>query len=173
MNEFSALYERHARDVFRFALSLARDRDEAEDIMSETFVRAMASSEPIRMATVKGYLFTIARNLYLQRLRGKQRHVQIDEAVRDPKPDPHAQAEQASEIGAAFAGMQRLSETDRTALLLRAVHEMPYDEIARTLGISVTAAKVRVHRARKALLGLREDRGGGGPDADERGRTKP
>ena len=44
-----------------------------------------------------------------------------------------------------------LSEVDRSALLLRALHDMPYDEIARALGISTAAAKVKVHRARLKL----------------------
>ena len=47
--------------------------------------------------------------------------------------------------------MAELPEIDRTALLLRAEHELPYDEIARVLQISLSAAKVKVHRARLRL----------------------
>jgi RNA polymerase sigma-70 factor (ECF subfamily) len=50
-----------------------------------------------------------------------------------------------------------LPETDRAALLMRAADEMPYEEIARSLGISVGAAKVKVHRARLALARLRNE----------------
>jgi len=49
------------------------------------------------------------------------------------------------------AALAELPEIDRTALLLRAEHDLPYDEIARVLQISLSAAKVKVHRARLRL----------------------
>ncbi|TMQ48322.1 MAG: RNA polymerase sigma factor [Candidatus Eisenbacteria bacterium] len=157
MTDFSALYERYAPDVFRFALYLSGDRHEAEDITSETFVRAWTAPEPIRTATVKGYLLTIARNLFLQGLRRKSRQTAIDDELRDPRASADGQAERNSEVAAVLANLQRIPEGDRAALLLRAVEEMPYDEIARALGISLAATKVRIHRARLALADVRSD----------------
>jgi len=157
MTDFSALYERYAPDVFRFALYLSGDRHEAEDITSETFVRAWTAPEPIRTATVKGYLLTIARNLFLQGLRRKSRQTAIDDELRDPRASADGQAERSSEVAAVLANLQRIPEGDRAALLLRAVEEMPYDEIARALGISLAATKVRIHRARLALADVRSD----------------
>ena len=155
MTGFSELYKKYAPDVYHFALYLSGERGEAEDITSETFVRAWASAEPIRTATVKGYLFAIARNLFLQGLRRKSRHVALDENLRDPQAGPHAQAEQKAELSAVLAGLQRLPEIDRAALLMRAFDEMPYEEIARALGISLAAVKVKIHRARLALADIR------------------
>jgi RNA polymerase sigma-70 factor (ECF subfamily) len=155
MTGFSALYKKYAPDVYHFALYLSGERGEAEDITSETFVRAWASSEPIRMATVKGYLFTIARNLFLQGLRKKSRHVALDEELRDPQASPYEQAEQKAELVAVLGGLQKLPEIDRAALLMRAFDEMPYEEIARALGISLAAVKVKIHRARLALADIR------------------
>ena len=155
MTGFSALYKKYAPDVYHFALYLSGERGEAEDITSETFVRAWASSEPIRMATVKGYLFTIARNLFLQGLRKKSRHVAPDEELRDSQASPYEQAEQKAELLAVLAGLQKLPEIDRAALLMRAFDEMPYEEIARALGISLAAVKVKIHRARLALADIR------------------
>ena len=155
MNDFSVLYKKYAPDVYRFALYLSGERGEAEDITSETFVRAWTSPEPIRMTTVKGYLFTIARNLFLQGLRKKSRKAELDEELHDPQPSPQTQAEQKAELRAVLAGLQKLPEIDRAALLMRAYDEMPYEEIARALGISVAAAKVKVHRARLALADTR------------------
>jgi RNA polymerase sigma-70 factor (ECF subfamily) len=155
MTGFSALYKKYAPDVYHFALYLSGERGEAEDITSETFVRAWASSEPIRMATVKGYLFTIARNLFLQGLRKKSRHVALDEELRDPQASPYEQAEQKAELLAVLAGLQKLPEIDRAALLMRAFDEMPYEEIAQALGISLAAVKVKIHRARLALADIR------------------
>src|SRR5215831_1092187 len=64
MTDFHGLYERYANHVHRFALFLCDDPALADDITSETFVRAWTSPGPIREETVKAYLFTIARNLY-------------------------------------------------------------------------------------------------------------
>jgi RNA polymerase sigma-70 factor (ECF subfamily) len=155
MTDFGALYKKYAPDVYRFALYLSGERGEAEDITSETFVRVWASSEPVKMATVKGYLFTIARNLFLQGLRKKSRHVALDEDLRDTQPSPYAQAEHKEELNAVLARLQQLPEIDRAALLMRAMDEMPYEEIARALGISLAAVKVKIHRARLALAGIR------------------
>lgn len=155
MTDFSALYRKHAPEVFRFVLYLSGDRAEAEDVTAETFVRAWTSPEPIRAATVRGYLFTIARNLFLQGLRRSRRHVEIDEDTADGQPGPDVQAQQKRELRAVVAGLQRLPEVDRAALVMRAFSGMAYEEIAQALGISVASARVKVHRARLALSGLR------------------
>jgi RNA polymerase sigma-70 factor, ECF subfamily len=155
MTGFGALYTKFAQDVYHFALYLSGERGEAEDITSETFVRAWASSETIRVATIRGYLFTIARNLFLQGLRKKSRQVALDENLRDPQASPYAQVEQKAELRAVLAGLQKLPEIDRAALLMRAFDEMPYEEIERALGISLPALNVKVHRARLALADIR------------------
>lgn len=155
MTTFEELYRGYAPDVFRFALYLSGNRHDAEDITAETFVRAFASPEPIRMSTVKGYLFTIARNLFLKSLRGRKRDVELDDALPDPKAGPSARAESDSELAAVLAALQRLPEIDRAALSMRAADEMPYDEIARALGLSLSSVKVKIHRARLALAPFR------------------
>ena len=143
-------------DVYRFALYLSGERGEAEDITSETFVRAWTSPGPIEMVTVKGYLFTIARNLFLQGLRRKSRHVALNEDLRDPQANPYRQAEQKEKLDSVLTELQKLPEESRSALLMRAVDGMAYEEIARALGISLAAVKVKIHRARIALAGIRD-----------------
>ena len=157
MTSFGDLYSRHAADVFRFALYLSGNHAEAEDITSETFVRAWTAPERIRMATVKGYLFTIARNLFLQGRRKASRQVELSDELKDPGAGPHVRAEQHSELALVLVALQRLPEVDRAALLMRAEDEMPYDEIARALGISLASVKVKIHRARLALARIREE----------------
>jgi|SRR5580700_3704745 RNA polymerase sigma-70 factor (ECF subfamily) len=156
MTDFSSLYKKYAPDVYRFALYLSGERGEAEDITSETFVRAWTSPGPIEMATVKGYLFTIARNLFLQGLRKKSRHVALNEDLRDPQASPYRQAEQKEKLDSVLTELQKLPEESRSALLMRAVDGMAYEEIARALGISLAAVKVKIHRARLALAGIRD-----------------
>ena len=153
--EFSALYEKHAVDVFRFALYLSGNCPDAEDITAETFVRALTSPEPIEMATVRGYLLTIARNLYLKGLRRHARQATLSDDLVDPGPCVPDRLEQQAELGAVVSRLRLLPEVDRAALLMRALHGLPYQEIAVALDISVSAARVKVHRARATLMKLR------------------
>ena len=69
MNDIERIYERYAKDVYRFALYLCASPSLADDITSETFVRVYTSRDPIQTTTVKAYLFTIARNLYMDERR--------------------------------------------------------------------------------------------------------
>lgn len=155
MLTFHELYERHAQDVYRFAYWMCGDPSEAEDITSETFVRAWAVQTPIRTETVKAYLFTIARNLYRQQRRRSGRETPLDSFEPDPAPTPHQLVEGRLALAEAQAGIQALPEADRAALIMRVLYEMPYDEIARVLSLSVVAAKVKVHRARLRLAEAR------------------
>jgi RNA polymerase sigma factor (sigma-70 family) len=106
--DFDTLYERYARDVYRFALYLSGRPHEADDITAETFVRAWTSGQPIRVGTVKAYLFMIARNLYRAGLRERGRTAALDETVRDPRPGPEASAASRLTLEAVLARMQAL-----------------------------------------------------------------
>jgi len=155
---FSALYRAYAADVRRFALFLSGDRSLADDIVSETFIRMWNARARVDLTTVKAYLFAIARNLYLQERRQARRMSPIEIDVSDPQPDAQQQMHSRLELRAVLDALQALPEVDRSALLMRADAGMPYEEIARTLGISVAAVKVKVHRARLKLAAAREPR---------------
>ncbi len=76
-----------------------------------------------------------------------------DGAGADPAPDPERQAAHRERLARALAAMRRLSVPDREALLLAADTDLGYGDAARVLGVSVSAFKMRVHRARARLLG--------------------
>ena len=152
MLNFRDLYEDYATDVYRFARWLAGDSSEAEDITSETFVRAWVRNNTIWTETLKAYLFAIARNVYLERLRKDRRQVALDEAYPDPAPGPDEVVESRLELQRVQKILQTLPEIDRAAFVLRVQHALPYAEIARVLGLSLTATKVKVHRVRRKLI---------------------
>ena len=158
MLNFQDLYESYATDVYRFALWLAGDSSEAEDITSETFIRAWVRNSTIRTETLKAYLFAIARNVYLERQRKTKRQVALDGVYRDPAPEPAQVVASQLELQSVRSVLQTLAEIDRAAFVLRVQHELPYAEIARVLGLSLAAAKVKVHRVRKKLLAIRLDK---------------
>jgi len=156
MTDFHSLYQLYAPQVQRFALFLCGDAMLADDLTSETFVRAWTSRGKIREATVKAYLFTIARNLYRDHLRRHHRHQDLDESLPDPSPGLQARTEHKAELEAVMAKLLQLAEVDRAALLMRVQEDMPYEQIAQALNLPVTTVKVKVHRARLKLMQARE-----------------
>ena len=157
MLNFQELYEAYAPEVFRFALWMTGDRYEAEDITSETIIRAWVRRGKIRTETLKAYLFTIARNINLEKLRKQRRQFELNDFHPDPAPGPEKVVETQLEILSIQRILQTIPEIDRAAFIMRVQHELPYAEIARVLGISLAAAKVKVHRVRKKLLATRVD----------------
>ena len=149
---FHDLYERHWRDVYRFALFLSGNPTHAEDLTSDTFVRAWTARGPIREATVRAYLLTITRNLWRDMERRNRRHVSLEAAG---EPAVSAQGDQLAELRWTERQLELVAAGDRDALLLHARDGLSYDEVARRLHISVGAVKSRVFRARQALAVLR------------------
>jgi RNA polymerase sigma-70 factor (ECF subfamily) len=128
----------------------------ADEITSDTFVRAWMTADRIRQPTVKSYLFTIARNAYIDLWRRAARHTQLDENIPDTRISAQMQMELSAEVREVLAALQQLPEMDRTVLLMRVLDEMPYEEIGETLGIPMVTAKVKVHRARLKLMQTRK-----------------
>ena len=156
MTDIESLYKRYAPDVRRFVLFLSGDPVIADEITSDTFMSAWLARERIRQPTVKSYLFAIARNLYLDLQRRQERHAELDEHMTDKRVGAQMHMEQAAEIRAVLAALRQLPEIDRTVLLMRALDEMPYEEIAETLGIPAGTARLKVYRARLKLMQTRQ-----------------
>jgi RNA polymerase sigma-70 factor, ECF subfamily len=155
---FHELYERYGHEVYRFALYLCGDATRAEDLSAEAFLRLWAATSPIRVATAKSYLLAVVRNLYAEQWRTRRREVPVAEMVEPAGKDPPADRryEHSEELARVVQALQSLDPTERAALLLRGEHELPYEEIATLLDITVVAARVHVHRARRKLLEIRQ-----------------
>jgi len=155
MTRFHELYESYSRDVHRFALYLSGDPALADDVTSETFIRVWSSPEPVRLATVKAYLLTIARNLCLMERRRGVRRQDLDETIPDSGHSALRQVEARDELDRVMRALQEFPEVDRAALLMRADEGLTYEEIAVALGLPVATVKVKVHRARLKLAKIR------------------
>lgn len=143
----------HLRALSRTALRLARNVADAEDLVQETFLRACRSFETYTPGTdIRGWLFTI---LYRARTDGYRRAARRPQTVGTLEPDHFAAA--ACFDGAADArrdvarGLAHVPPVFRDAVVLRDVHEMSYDEVARVLGVPVGTVMSRLHRGRKLL----------------------
>jgi RNA polymerase sigma-70 factor (ECF subfamily) len=153
--DFQSLYEKYAPAVRRFALYLCGDRALADDITSETFLRVWSTRGRIRELTVKSYLFTVARNVHCDLQRQGWRREGLDDKHTDRGASAHKRLEDRQELETVLAELEKLQETDRAALLMRTLDEMPYEEIAAALDITPAAARVKVHRARARLMAVR------------------
>ena len=114
-------------------------------------MRAWAADAPGKAASLRAYLFAIARNLYLQRQRQRRREGPMPPDPVSETPTAAAEIEARQELHSTLQRLARLEEIDRSALLMRAFHGLSYEEIGSALGLSPGAARVKVHRARKAL----------------------
>ena len=149
---FEQLYTTYFPDVYRFAVWLTHNTTQAEDVASETFIRPWAKRDGLRTETLKGYLFAIARNIFIKDRHRSNKDEQLPEELTDGSPDPHRAAAARMDLDRITRVLSQMPPPDQLALVLRTEHSLPYEEIARILEISVGAARVKVHRARRRLL---------------------
>lgn len=159
---FIAVYEREREAVIVFVARRTLDVAVAADLTAETFALALRSWARLRgrsEAEMRGWLFTVARrqvSQYLRRCAVERRAV---ERLGIRVPVMHEDDVTAIEALAGLAELRealgvelrRLSREQRDALQLRVVEDRPYDDVARTLGISEQAARARVSRGLRAL----------------------
>jgi RNA polymerase sigma-70 factor, ECF subfamily len=160
MIDFHTVYAGHAADLRRFALYLTGNPALADDLVADAFVRLWTTTSAIRTETVKGYLIAIVRNLYLNSRRRGARDVPLDDthAIADVAASIELRLEHREALARVRDVLALLPEIDRSALLLRALHDLPYEEIAHILNISLAAAKVKVHRARLRLAAAADEK---------------
>lgn len=158
---FDELVRATYADTYTLAYRLTGDEEDARDVVQETYLRAFRGIERFRGdAQFSTWLYRITANCastYLGR-RAKHRHDELadDAPLPDERPeiDPGQRAENEALRGRLRAAIDRLPARLRAVVVLRDVYDLPHEAIAGELGISETAAKVRLHRARRQL---RED----------------
>ena len=148
---FTQLYEQHFDAVRAYAWR--RDPDTSDDVVAETFLVAWRRLDEVPSAAAP-WLFGVARNVRLNLLRGDRRREALTDRLR---MEPSAQATAAGDGAALAAALSGLSERDREVVLLAAWEELDSGEIAAVLGCSRTAARVRLHRARRRLAAALAD----------------
>ncbi len=157
---FRLLVERHSRSIFRVAYRMTGNEHDADDVVQETFLRAYRQIERFEeRANFGTWLHRIAINCSLDLLRARGRHDKqyggdpsSDEMhirTDDPQPDRLLLSSELEQH--VTAALERLSGNERTAFILRHFEGMPVEEIGRTLGIQVNAAKHTIFRAVRKL----------------------
>ncbi len=154
------LYRQYRGPVQHYLLRLTGSPDQAEELAQETFIRACASIMSFRGdCSVATWLFRIARNTYLSSLRrSTTTRIDTDEFLAIPDNNAHSDPSHYHDCeeqrDAIRIALLELPEKQRTILLLRDDEGLSYAEIADVLGISLSAVKVNLFRARHAFREL-------------------
>lgn len=153
------LYETHAKALHRY-LARRLDTTTADDLVAETFLQAWRERTRYNASrgTPRAWLYGIATNLLRNHTRSEVRGLRAlarehARSVRSDPPDDVATArvDAANEAGKLAAALARLRVVERDVLLLVALAEFTPAEAAEALGINVTTARTRLHRARQTL----------------------
>lgn len=154
---FGELVRLHQHEVYTLALRIVADRDLAYDVSQEAFVRAWRAMPRFRGdARFSTWLHRITVNAAFSHRSRRRRHFAepLDGRPEDPVADgltPERAGTSAAVRPHLEAALQALPITLRAVVVLKDVHDWSHAEIGEHLGISTTAAKVRLHRGRKAL----------------------
>ena len=148
---FKILYEKYRKNVYRFCLRMMGDADMADDAFQETFIKVYEHRKDFRTNNFSSWLFTIARRTCLNQIRSKKDMDTFDEFFYEPVRENRSDVAMKEIIEKAIA---TLPIPMREAFILREYEECTYQEIADILGIQLSLAKVRVHRAREILRKL-------------------
>ena len=160
------------RKVFNVAYRFVGTYEEAEDLTQEIFLKVFRSLSTFdQRANFQTWLISVSRNYCIDRYRSGRRDREIfarevnaaDVQAESPGPSPHARVELQDRVALLREALRGLSTPLRTAVLLRDIHELSYQEIASQLGVAEGTVKSRINRGRaelaKQIEALRKEKG--------------
>lgn len=140
------------RALFKTACRLTRNVHDAEDLVQETLLRAYRAFDRFEPGTnIRAWLYTILHRVHLDGIRRALRRPGLTELPEEGLPVPAAQESIASGGLDLARALARLPEPFRTAVALRDVEDLRYDEIARIVNVPMGTVMSRIHRGRKLL----------------------
>ena len=145
---FHLLYDKYQLSIYRFCLKMLGDSALAKDAFQETFIKVYENRKSFRGANFAAWLYTIARHTCLNVLRAKKEFEIFDEVYHGQTNEPNEDVGMKDFIERAISS---LPIALKEAFILREYEECSYQQIAEILGIDLSLAKVRVHRARLLL----------------------
>lgn len=169
---FDELVRRTHADTYTLAYRLCGNEEDAHDVVQDAYLRAFRGLKRFRGdAQFSTWMYRITANCAntLMGKRQRHRHDELPETVEDTDHDrdPVAHSDALALRADLEEALSELSPKLRAVVVLRDVYELSHEDVAAELGISQTAAKVRLHRARLQL----KDRLFGRRDSDDVGRA--
>jgi len=158
---FEVLFDRYHARLLAFCRGILGSAEDAEDVLQDVFVNAhIAMLADSRALNLRPWLYRIARNRCLNHLR-RPAPEGTDSIEAHPAANGASTLERVQrreELRAIFSGVAELPETQRTALVLREIDDLSYEEIAQAMGTTLGAVKSLLVRARMALAEASEGR---------------
>jgi len=167
---FRAIHDRYRARLLAYARQmLPGRRQDAEDALQDVFIRAHASLRASgRTITLRAWLYRIAHNRCVDELRRPAPpSPEALALVRPPTPDPVAEAERRESLRRLVQDVRALPDQQRSALLMRELEGISYQELAGALDVSVPAVKSLLVRARVGLAQAQEARDAACPEMRE------
>jgi RNA polymerase sigma-70 factor, ECF subfamily len=158
---FSLLFEQYARQIFNFIYRMVGQRDLAEDLAQETFVRAYKKIGALHLqedTQLSTWLFSIAKNVVRESFRVRQKNqnesleVVFTLASDDVRPDGQLWNKELQQI--VQQGLKTLDADKRLVFVLRVFQQCSYEEIAAITGYSMSKLKSDLYRARMQMRAL-------------------
>lgn len=146
--EYNDCVTQYADNVYRFILKNLRHEEDARDVVQTAFEKLWRNREDVEGAKSKSYLFTVAYNGMIDHLR-KVKRVQLKDEFRDEARISNKQMNNARAV--LQEALARLSETQRSLVMLKDYEGYSYDEIGKIMNLSESQVKVYLHRARLQL----------------------
>src|SRR5262245_63258566 len=153
------LFERYETPVFQFLVGMLRDHHQAEDVLQETFVRALERLEGVDPDHLRGWLFTVAyHQAMLAKRRQKKQLSRLPDqnGAPDPDPGPLLQAAQRDDARRLQELLEQLPAGQREVIRQRIYEGKRFREIAAALGCPLNTALARMHEGLKRLRHLWE-----------------
>ncbi|GAJ58399.1 RNA polymerase sigma factor SigX [Geobacillus thermoleovorans B23] len=162
---FEQLYEKYHHDLFNFLFYMVRNREQAEDLVQEVYVRVLRSYKRFKgQCSEKTWLLSIARHVAIDFFRKQKRRRQwagsaewSEEQIGADEPIPEEMAIQKEEIQLMYRGLARCTVDQRLVLVLRFIQSLSIAETAEALGWTESKVKTTQHRALKALKQYMEE----------------
>jgi RNA polymerase sigma-70 factor, ECF subfamily len=157
--DFEGLYRTTRDDVFAYVTTLLHDRGAAEDVTALAFERAYRKKGTFdsRRGSERSWLFAIARNAALDELRKRKRSAALAAEPEDVAPGPDEEVDRALRRAAVRTALAGLPPRERELIALKFHAGLDNAEIADVLGVSVTNAGTRLHRALTKLREILDD----------------
>lgn len=154
----AAILREYRRKVFGLAYSFVRNREAAEDVAQEIFIRIWRALPAFDgRASLSTWIYTIARNASLSALRGRRNHVSLSDLEMLPETDimdESAKVESHAEQAALARLIDELPAKQRQVVLLFYLQDQSHEEVAAMLAMPVGTVKTLLHRARERLSAL-------------------
>ena len=147
---FRTLFKRYDKRVYAYCLRALGSHDDARDVFQTIQLTVFDKRASFHDGSFAAWLFTISRNFCLKTLRGRKHTVEITDEVVTVEPEETHSSDFLLRQ-ALHTAISRLPDEFREALSMKYFDDLPYEDIAATLDITVALAKVRVFRAKKLI----------------------